>query len=183
MLVMLAACASNGSTLAAVTPATTTAPPTTGSAPPTTGTPPTGSPASTTAAPAPATTGPTGAPTSTAAPSAPPSATSSATSGGLEVTLTATPSRVAPGAPVQFSLSAREAQARGALGYQISYGDGTSDQIAVPLVCLGGAGSVRAQAWPLTHRYAGAGVFRVSATVTATCTSDHATAVVSLTVT
>jgi len=53
----------------------------------------------------------------------------------------------------------------------------------VPLVCLGGAGSVRAQAWPLTHRYAGAGVFRASATVTATCTSDHATAVVSLTVT
>ena len=99
------------------------------------------------------------------------------------VALTATPSRVAPGAVVQFSLSAREAQARGALGYQISYGDGSSDQIAVPLVCLGGAGSVRAQAWPLTHRYAGAGVFRVSATVTATCTSDHATAVVSLAVT
>jgi hypothetical protein len=110
------------------------------------------------------------------------SVAASAASGGLTVTLTASPARGAPGQRVAFVVSAYEAQAHGALGYHLAYGDGTSDQIAVPLYCLGGSGSPQAQTWRLTHGYSTAGSYTASVTVTANCTPDHATTQVTITV-
>ncbi len=98
------------------------------------------------------------------------------------MTIGASPARAAPGATVLFSVSAHEAQARGALGYRLSYGDGTTDQNVVPLVCLGGAGSAQGQTWRLSHRYATGGVFDASVTVSANCTPDRATVALSVAV-
>lgn len=96
--------------------------------------------------------------------------------------MTLSTSKAAAGATVGFRVSARETQARGALGYRVSYGDGTSDQNVVPLICIAGAGLVQSQVWPLSHHYASPGAFRVTATVTANCTADRATASVPVTV-
>ena len=109
-----------------------------------------------------------------------PTTSASTVSGGLTVTLGT--STTAPGAAIRFVVTAEEAHARGALGYRVSYGDGTSDQNVVPLVCLAGAGSVQSQVWQLSHLYPSPGAYRVTATVTANCTPDRATASVPVTV-
>jgi len=109
-----------------------------------------------------------------------PTTSASTVSGGLTVTVLA--STAAPGAAVGFVVTAAETHARGALGYRVSYGDGTSDQNVVPLICLGGAGSVQSQVWQLSHHYPSPGTYRVSAMVTANCTADRATASVPVTV-
>jgi hypothetical protein len=108
-----------------------------------------------------------------------PTTSASTVSGGLTVTLGMS---TTPGAEVRFVVTAEEAHARGALGYRVSYGDGTSDQNVVPLVCLAGAGSVQSQVWQLSHLYPSPGAYRVTATVTANCTPDRATASVPVTV-
>jgi hypothetical protein len=108
-----------------------------------------------------------------------PTTSASTVSGGLTVTLGTS---TTPGAEVRFVVTAEEAHARGALGYRVSYGDGTSDQNVVPLVCLAGAGSVQSQVWQLSHLYPSPGAYRVTATVTANCTPDRATASVPVTV-
>ena len=102
--------------------------------------------------------------------------------GGLTVTVTASPSPSARGAPVQFELTATETQPQGAFGYQIAYGDGATDQNAVPQFCVAGSGSPQTQRWELTHAYAASGTFNVSVTVSANCTSDRATATLSVTI-
>jgi hypothetical protein len=109
-----------------------------------------------------------------------PTTSASTVSGGLTVTLLT--STTAPGASVGFVVTADETHARGALGYRVSYGDGTSDQNVVPLICIAGAGSVQTQVWQLSHHYASAGAYRVTATVTANCTADRATASLPVTV-
>ena len=103
-----------------------------------------------------------------------------AVSGTLTLTLAASATRIAPGAPITVTVSATDTQARGALAYRVSYGDGTSDQNVVPQFCLAGAGIVSHQTWPLTHRYTASGNYLVVATVTATCTPDRATATLSV---
>jgi len=75
-----------------------------------------------------------------------------------------------------FTVTADESNAPGALAYQIAYGDGTTDQNAVPQHCVAGAGSPQSQTWHFTHQYAAPGTYHVSATVSATCTPDRATA-------
>jgi hypothetical protein len=107
-----------------------------------------------------------------------PTTPASTVSGGLTVTLRTT----VPGASVGFVVTAEETHARGALGYTVSYGDGTSDQNVVPLICIAGAGSVQSQVWQLSHHYASPGTYRVTATVTANCTADRATASLPVTV-
>ena len=124
---------------------------------------------------------PHGAPTSTTAVSAS-STSSSSSSGGLTVTLTATPSSTTPGTAVVFSLSAHENDALGAFGYQIAYGDGTTDQNAVPQWCRAAPGQPASQAWRLVHSYAKPGTYRVTARVAVNCTSDRTSATVTVTV-
>jgi hypothetical protein len=73
------------------------------------------------------------------------------------------------------TVSAHEANASGALSYQVGYGDGTVDQAAAPLFCRSPS-APESQTWSLSHSYTAAGSFTVSATVTANCTSGRATA-------
>jgi hypothetical protein len=58
-------------------------------------------------------------------------------SAGLTVMLTAT-STHATDSPVELKLTAYSPYAPGALGYQLSYGDGTSAENAVPQFCVVG---------------------------------------------
>jgi hypothetical protein len=99
------------------------------------------------------------------------------------VTVTAVPSPAAHGATVQFNLTATETQPQGAFGYQIAYGDGATDQNAVPQFCVAGSGPPQTQHWQLAHTYAASGTFNVSVTVSANCTPDRATATLPMTVT
>ena len=96
--------------------------------------------------------------------------------------MTVTPKSVSVGAPVTFSLSAAESHAPGALTYQISYGDGTTDQNTGPTVCLGGPGVPANQTWQLSHAYNQSGTYTVSVTVLANCTSDRSTTTLTVTI-
>jgi hypothetical protein len=106
-----------------------------------------------------------------------------ARSGDLAVMLTATPVRAKTGSPVKFKLTAYAPHAPGAFGYQLRYGDGTSAaQEAVPLICAAGKGAPLRQTWRLVHYYEAAGRYRVSAGVYVNCTSDGATATVTVSI-
>jgi len=111
-----------------------------------------------------------------------PPVAATAASGALAVTVAGPAGAVAPGDTLMLTVSARDAQARGALAYRVAYGDATTDQNAVPQFCLAGPGAPQTASWRLTHRYATGGSFRVSVTVTANCTPDHVTAELSITV-
>jgi hypothetical protein len=99
--------------------------------------------------------------------------TLAATSGGLQVSTSVTPTRTTPGTPVRFVIHATAAQAPGLLSYQVEYGDGTSDQNVVAQVCRGGTIPPQRETWRLTHRYERAGRFLVRVTVAAGCTPDR----------
>ena len=102
-----------------------------------------------------------------------------ANSRGLTITLSAVPARAAAGATVQFNLSLAARAANGALGYMVKFGDGSSHANAIPMYCLAGPGRPEHQTWRLTHRYAHAGTYHVSAVGYANCGPDH-TSVTSL---
>ncbi len=106
----------------------------------------------------------------------------SASSGGLDVTVTASPSHGAAGTLVDLTVRARETHAPGALTYQISYGDGSTDQNTAPAMCRGGTAPPASQSWQRTHRYGQVGTYTVAATVQANCTPDRATATVMVTI-
>jgi PKD domain-containing protein len=100
---------------------------------------------------------------------------------GLAITLAAAPVRFKAGSPVVFSASAYERDARGAVGYQLIYGDGTSaPQSAVPLFCLAGRGRPVHERWRFAHRYRTPGRFTAALTVHVNCSSDRARATVTL---
>ena len=61
-----------------------------------------------------------------------------AVSGTLAVTVAGPAGAVAPGDTLMITVSARDAQARGALASRVAYGDATTDQNAQ--FCLAGAG-------------------------------------------
>jgi hypothetical protein len=110
-------------------------------------------------------------------------ARAAARSGGLAVTLKATPARVRIGTPIEFDLTAYAPHPAGAFNYQLRYGDGTNaTQITVPLTCIEGRSAPMRQTWHLTHRYKSAGQYRVSVSLYVNCTSDHATATAMVTV-
>lgn len=96
--------------------------------------------------------------------------------GGLTVTLTVSQGSTTPGPPVGVTLNAQETAANGALGYQVSYGDGSGDQNVVPTLCTAGRGSPETQTWYLTHTYRAAGSYTITATVYVSCGHDRATA-------
>ncbi len=101
----------------------------------------------------------------------------SATSGGLTITLTVTPSRIKSGAVVEMRLAAYERRAPGAFGYEVLYGDGTrTPPSAIPQFCRAGKLKPARALWQLSHRYRAAGSYHVSARVFVNCTRDHARA-------
>jgi hypothetical protein len=108
-------------------------------------------------------------------------ATATDTSGGLTITLSATPANAPAGTTVHFTIKASESRAPGALVYQLAYGDGTSDQNTAPTTCKGGPATPAQQTWQLTHRYAKKGSFFAHVTVKANCTPDQASASITLT--
>lgn len=113
----------------------------------------------------------------------PATASATATAGGLTVTLTAAPSRATHGGNVAFTATAHETHAPGALGYQLSYGDGATDQNAVAQFCRAEPAGPTSETWPTKHAYRASGTYTVVVTVRANCTSDRATASLSITVT
>ena len=141
----------------------------------------TGAPTATTQTTARPTTTTTAAPTTTTAAGSQ-STSASDTSGGLTVTLTATPATTPAGTAVHFTIKASETHAPGALTYQLAYGDGSSDQNTAPTTCRSGAGTPVQQSWSLAHAYAKKGSYFARVTVRANCTSDQATATVTITV-
>lgn len=108
---------------------------------------------------------------------------STASSGGLSVSLTAAPSRATVGEVVVFTVRAADRHATGALAYRIAYGDGSIGQILVPQFCIAAPGKPATSTWRLRHRYAAAGVYNVSVTVRVNCTTGQATARLRLPVT
>ncbi len=66
--------------------------------------------------------------------------------------MSVTPLRGPAGTSVGFSVTANATDATGALGYQLSYGDHTTDQSAVAQFCTSGNGSVSNGAWSFSHR-------------------------------
>ncbi len=112
------------------------------------------------------------------------SSRASVRSGGLTVTLMATPVRAKTGAPVEFNATAYERRTPGALGYELRYGDGISAaQDMVPLFCLMRRNAPIRKTWRESHRYRKPGTYTVSLTVHVNCASDHATATVAVDVT
>ncbi len=102
------------------------------------------------------------------------SSSATARSGGLTITLTATPARVMRDSTVRLRLTARERSARGAFGDRLSYGDGTaSPPTALPQFCLAGTPPSAGRTWRFSHRYHAAGTYHVTATVFVNCTGDH----------
>jgi hypothetical protein len=112
------------------------------------------------------------------------SSRATARSGGLAVTLTATPMLAKTHSPVEFNATAYERRTPGALGYELRYGDGTSAaQDMVPLFCLMRRNAPIRKTWRESHRYRKQGRYTVSLTVHVNCTSEHATATVTVDVT
>lgn len=109
-------------------------------------------------------------------------ASASDTSGGLTVTLSATPASGPAGTTVRFTVQASESHAPGALVYQVQYGDGSSDQNTAPTTCKGGPAGPVQQTWQLTHRYGQKGSYFARVTVRANCTPDQASAGVTITI-
>jgi hypothetical protein len=97
-----------------------------------------------------------------------------ATSRGLRISLSVVPVRAAPGEPVLFTLNVTDRAANGALGYIVSFGDGTSHANVIPMFCLAGKGRPEHEAWRMAHRYARAGSYHVSAIGYANCGPDRA---------
>ncbi len=106
----------------------------------------------------------------------PASVTATVRSGGLTVTLTATPARSKAGSLVEFDATAYERHAQGAVGYRLIYGDGTATPPSVlPQFCLAAPRPAH-NTWRLSHRYRMPGRYSASLNVYVNCTSDHATA-------
>jgi hypothetical protein len=139
--------------------------------PPTTGTPSTTPPKAPKTAPDTTTVPPTTAPSTVSA---------AGSDGGLTIELSAEPAHGAVGTAVTVTLQATEAHAPGALGYQLAYGDGSQASNVTNTLCTAGPGAPASQTWTLTHQYAAAGSYTITATVTVNCSPDKATASVTV---
>jgi len=106
--------------------------------------------------------------------------TSTASLGGLSVTLTVRPWRAQRGSAVHFELSVSDSHATGALGYLLEFGDGPSAEPVLPMYCLAGAGRPAHQTWQLSHRYLRPGHYKVMASGFANCGSGRVTATVNI---
>jgi hypothetical protein len=124
--------------------------------------------------------------TSTSSTTLPPTTTTlpktvNGSNGGLTIALTVDPIRGTAGQTVRFILNAKEAQATGALFYNITYGDGESGSFVTPAVCKAGPGKPATQVWNLPHTYATPGTYTATVTVGVNCSDDKATTSVAVT--
>jgi|GEM_PF-3400736 len=92
---------------------------------------------------------------------------------GVTVRVVAVPKSPKPGTAVRFSVEGRAPHARGALGYEVSYGDGSAARRATPQFCLSAPHGARGR-WTLSHRYRRRGRFTVDVTVRAGCSAGAA---------
>jgi hypothetical protein len=168
-LVTASGCGGAGHTAAKESGASTTTPST--SAPSTTST----SSSASTVTVAPGTTATTRGPATATTLASGGSQTVMASTADLDVTMTVSPLRGPAGTSVGFSVTANASHATGALGYQLSYGDGTTAQNPVPQFCTAGGGNVSNSAWTLTHRYAAAGSYATTVHVFVNCSGDAVT--------
>ncbi|MFZ2112781.1 MAG: hypothetical protein WAU77_03505 [Solirubrobacteraceae bacterium] len=100
-------------------------------------------------------------------------------SGGLTVRLVVEPKLARRGVPVRIVLAAHELGARGAFGYLLRYGDGTtSGSGAIPQFCPSGGLRPASQTWRVAHRYAAKGRYLVSVSVYVNCSDDRVTVTV-----
>jgi PKD repeat protein len=76
---------------------------------------------------------------------------------------------------VQVVVSASDAVAHGVLAYQVAFGDGSATHDVTPMLCTAAA-APQHRTWTATHTYGSRGAYTVSATVSANCTPDRATA-------
>lgn len=109
-------------------------------------------------------------------------ATATVRSAGLTVVLKSTSKEVKVGSTVRFDVTASDRSAPGAIGYRLSYGDGTSAENLVPMFCTAGKGVPVHETWRLTHRYKAVGRYHVSAGVYVNCTNVHVRSSVPITV-
>jgi PKD domain-containing protein len=77
--------------------------------------------------------------------------------------------------PVDFAVSATDADAAGPLYYSVEYGDGGTASNIIPFDCKAGPGSPESGEWPLTHQYAKAGSETVTVEVSVSCSPVSAT--------
>lgn len=87
----------------------------------------------------------------------------------LTISLKVSPKRVAPDAAVTFRLRLAATHAVGALGYVLSFGDGTSRANPIPMYCMAGSGVSEHETWRFTHSYRRAGIYTVVATGRVNC--------------
>ncbi len=97
-------------------------------------------------------------------------------SGPTSVRLTVEPSHGRTAAVLGFSVSVTVRAPRGALAYQLAFGDGAVSAPAVPLVCLRTARPTGTRTWLVHHRYLHRGTYRVVVTAWAECTAGRASA-------
>ena len=129
------------------------------------------------AGPAPSSTG------STTSSTAPPGSTAKATasSGGMTVTLAASPDHAPVGGTVHITLRAQDTSAAGAFAYVVAFGDRQQTSNPVPQYCRQ-SGVPEDQTWQFTHSYAEPGSYTVAASVRDNCGTDHAATYVTVTV-
>jgi hypothetical protein len=101
-------------------------------------------------------------------------ATATATSGGLSIRVTATPSNGQIGTAVAFTITATETHAPGALHYLIAYGDGETASNPTDEVCVAGPGPAANESWSLSHNYLTPSTYTVTVTVGVNCSPDSA---------
>lgn len=110
------------------------------------------------------------------------SKTLTATSGGLTLTLTVTPTRAAPGATVRFTISLRDPNAAGALGYQLEFGDGDNRQSVTPQFCRSLPRPTVRETWTLHHRYRYPGFYHASVDGYTNCSPTRVAGTINVTI-
>lgn len=95
---------------------------------------------------------------------------------GMTVTLIARPGHPRKGALVHFVATASAAEATGALGRTLTYGDGKSaPPIAMPEFCMAPPGRPATATWRFTHRYSAPGRYTVKFGAFVNCGGGRAT--------
>ncbi len=102
---------------------------------------------------------------------------------GLRITLKVSPGRPAVGTAVTFRVHLVARHAIGALGYRLSFGDGTERANVIPLYCRAGPGVPATGSWRFNHRYTRSGVYDVTVTGYVNCTASHVVTRATVTVT
>lgn len=99
----------------------------------------------------------------------------SGSSGHLTVTMSVAATRAQAGAAIEFTVTARDDQGFGFFGYQLTYGDGNTEQNEVPHSCPASGGSAGEHSWHFTHQYQSPGTYTAFVHMLVTCVGDQLT--------